>query len=68
MMNYFVDDLNMNLALKESKIKIQKEKLKITKQNSKLDIKWRAYRFALRTIKLIDSLPTGQVSKIIGGN
>jgi four helix bundle protein len=45
---------------------MQNEKLKNTKQNAKLDIKLRAYKFALNIIKLIDSLSICRATTIIG--
>ena len=44
---------------------MQNEKLKITIKNSKLDIKERSYHFALKIIKLVESLPNDRVCKII---
>ncbi len=45
---------------------MQSEKLKNTEQNSKSDIKLRAYRFALNIIKLIDALSNCRANLIIG--
>ena len=45
---------------------MQKEKLKDSEQKSKLDMKRRAYDFALCIIKLVDSLPVGGSSNILG--
>ena len=42
---------------------MQNEKLKIAIKNSKLDIKERSYHFALKIIKLVESLPN-RVCKI----
>ena len=44
---------------------MQNEKLKIAIKNSKLDIKERSYHFALKIIKLVESLPNDRVCKII---
>jgi len=43
---------------------MQNEKLKIAIKNSKLDIKERSYHFALKIIKLVESLPNDRVCKI----
>jgi len=45
---------------------MENEKFKNTNQNSKLDIKIRAYRFALRIITLIDSLSNCRANIVIG--
>jgi four helix bundle protein len=45
---------------------MQKEKFKISDQKSKLEIKRRAYDFALSAIKLVDSLPRDGSGSIIG--
>jgi len=42
-----------------------KAKFKNARQGAKTDIKERSYLFALRIIKLIDSLPSDHASKII---
>lgn len=45
---------------------MQREKVKYTKQNSKLDTKVRAYNFALRVISLMDTLSNNRAEVIIG--
>jgi four helix bundle protein len=45
---------------------MQNEKFKNTEQNAKLNIKGRAYSFALSTIKLIDTLSNCRANMIIG--
>jgi len=45
---------------------MQREKVKYTKQNSKLDTKVRAYKFALQVINLMDSLSNNRAEVIIG--
>lgn len=45
---------------------MENEKLKNTNQNSKFDIKQRAYRFALKIIALIDSLSNCRANIVIG--
>jgi four helix bundle protein len=45
---------------------MQREKLKDSEQNSKSDIKRRSYEFALKIIRLVDSLPSSGSSNIIG--
>lgn len=45
---------------------MQNEKFKNTEQNAKLNIKGRAYSFALSTIKLIDTLSNCRANIIIG--
>jgi len=45
---------------------MQREKIKDSDKNSKLDTKKRAYEFALNIIKLVDSLPSTGSSNIIG--
>jgi len=45
---------------------MENEKFKNTNQNSKFDIKQRAYRFALKIIAMIDSLSNCRTNIIIG--
>lgn len=45
---------------------MQNEKLKITEQNLKFDIKIRSYKYALEVIKLIDSLTNSSTTRILG--
>jgi len=47
------------------KLKMQNEKRKITAQNSKFDLKTRAYRFALNIIKFIDELPRDSSTQVL---
>ena len=48
------------------KIKMQREKVKYTEQNSKLDTKARAYKFALQVISLVDNLSNNRAEVING--
>ncbi|MEW6162901.1 MAG: four helix bundle protein [Nitrospirota bacterium] len=45
---------------------MQREKVKYAEQNSKLDTKTRAYKFALQVISLMDTLSNNRAEVIIG--
>jgi len=42
-------------------------KLKTTTQNSKDNLKYRSYIFAIEVIKLVSNLPKNKIAEIIGG-